>query len=327
MKHLKKDVIRLAATYLAIMMVMSIGFSIVLFTVSSHELGRRPRGAVPDMQLASGSLQQYFDQREQESQEVLALDLVIVNIITFIIGGLLSYMLAERTLRPIEENMAAQMQFVSDASHELRTPLTALRTANEVALRNHKLTLAGAKQVIAENIDDAARLHTLTDSMLGLLHDDDHAQIRERVALTKVIGEALNLVIPQALHKKITIVDAGTHGFVRGDEQRLIQLLTILLDNAIKYSHDGSTITIESLAKGKTTVLSVRDEGIGMDEATAKAIFTRFYRADASRSKIDGYGLGLAIAKKIVDAHGGTIKVESQAGVGTVFRVRLSSAN
>ena len=326
MNYLKNEALRLAATYLTIIMAMSIGFSIVLFATSSQELGRRPRGVAPGMQVAGKSLQQYFDQREQESQAALALDLMKINVVTLVSGGFLSYLLAVRTLRPIEENMSAQLQFVSDASHELRTPLTALRTANEVALRNKKLTLRAARQVISENVNDVARLHKLTDSMLGLLHSDNSLSTNQRVALVSVMKESLNLVTPQALSKNITITDTLHHGFVRGDEQRLIQLFTILLDNAIKYSPAGSTILVGSSVKGKTTTIFVRDEGIGMDEITSRAIFSRFFRADTSRSRTEGYGLGLAIADKIVKSHHGSIYVRSELGIGSTFYVRLQSA-
>ncbi len=327
MKYLKKDVLRLAATYLTIIMVMSIGFSIIFYTVSTRELERRPRGG-PDLMLDSGaSLQQYFDQREQESRAILALDLAIINIIAFIVGGLLSYLLAERTLRPIEENMEAQAQFVSDASHELRTPLTALRTANEVALRNKQLKLADAKKVIAENVEDIARLQSLTDSMLGLIREDHNDVMSERVLLAAVVSDAMNLVVPKALAKDITIEDSGKSLWVRGDQQQLVQLLTILMDNAIKYSPVRSMVHVSVHTKGKMAILTVKDEGVGMSSETQQQIFTRFYRADQSRSVTHGYGLGLSIAKKIVEAHKGTIHVTSQEGSGSIFTVELHLAN
>lgn len=98
----------------------------------------------------------------------------------------------------------AQAQFVSDASHELRTPLTALRASNEVALRNKKLKLADARQVIADNIDDIARLQDLANSMLGLLKDDDAAALQQPVRLDAIVSGAVNMVVTQALAKDIS---------------------------------------------------------------------------------------------------------------------------
>lgn len=325
MNHLKKDTLRLAATYLAIIMVMSIIFSLVLFAVSAHELERRPRVNGPVV-FEERVMQRIFDERARESRSALAINLVIINVVTLVVGGCISYLLAEKTLRPIEDNMAAQLQFVSDASHELRTPLTALRTANEVALRNKSLKLSQAKHVLEENVVDIARLQTLTDSMLGLLRSDTGMQ-KEQVSLAVVINRSINHVAPDAIKKHIRIEDPTGDMSVRGDESQLVQLMTIILDNAIKYSSDNTTITISLTRSSKWTMISIKDQGIGMDSATQQAIFTRFYRADSSRSTTTGYGLGLAIAKKIVDAHQGVITVDSSLGNGSTFTIKLISAN
>lgn len=321
MNYLKHDVLRLAATYLAIIMIMSIGFSFLLFGVSRDELGRRPREFAPDSPFSGNSMQQYFDQREQESRQTLLIDLVLANVGMLLFGGVISYLLAERTLRPIEQNMAAQAQFVSDASHELRTPLTALRTANEVALRSKTLKLKEAKEVIRENVDDISRLQGLADSMLGLLREEQPIQ-RTSVDLATVVADAMNNVAPQALRKHIEIIDEVPRITVRGERQLLGSLVTILLDNSVKYSHSQSVIRVAAQASGQKVQLRVSDEGVGMSRETIANVFTRFYRADSARST-EGYGLGLAIAEKIVHQHGGTIRVESQLGKGTTVTVVL----
>ncbi|MCA9335761.1 MAG: HAMP domain-containing histidine kinase [Candidatus Saccharibacteria bacterium] len=321
MNYLKHDVLRLAATYLAIIMIMSIGFSFLLFGVSRDELGRRPREFGPDSPFSGNSMQQYFDQREQESRQTLLIDLVLANVGMLLFGGVISYLLAERTLRPIEQNMAAQAQFVSDASHELRTPLTALRTANEVALRSKTLKLKEAKEVIRENVDDISRLQGLADSMLGLLREEQPIQ-RTSVDLATVVADAMNNVAPQALRKHIEIIDEVPRITVRGERQLLGSLVTILLDNSVKYSHTPSVIRVAAQASGQKVQLRVSDEGVGMSRETIANVFTRFYRADSARST-EGYGLGLAIAEKIVHQHGGTIRVESQLGKGTTVTVVL----
>ena len=334
MKHLKRDVFRLAGTYLIIIMVMSLGFSIIFYNASIRELDRRPHGLDPSQVSAppqgspttnTSTFQDYLAQRAEESREALLVDLLLVNLMALILGGLLSYVLAERTLQPIEENMEAQSQFVSDASHELRTPLTALRTTNEVALRNKNLKLVDAKKVIAENVDDIARLQDLANSMLGLLRDDDASLFQSVVSLQMVVTESMNMVVNQALAKDIAVEDNVKDMNVRGNQQSLIQLVTILLDNAIKYSDTSSTIHLSSERRGKFTILTVRDEGIGMDAATLNQIFARFYRAEKSRTTT-GYGLGLSIAKKIVSAHGGKITAESTPGEGTTFTISLPNA-
>ena len=113
--------------------------------------------------------------------------------------------------------MAAQSRFVSDASHELRTPLTALLTANEVAARNTKLTLAQAKRVIADNVSDVTRLQTLANSMLGLLKDDDATIAKAPVSLQAVVNRAMNLVVAQAVEKNIAVEDETIELTLLGD--------------------------------------------------------------------------------------------------------------
>lgn len=324
MIYLKKDVLRLAATYLVIIMSMSIVFSTILYAISANELGRRPNGLGPDVRPGASSLQQFFEQREQESRQMLIVNLLFANVVMLGVGALISYVLAERSLRPIEENMTAQAQFVSDASHELRTPLTALRTANEVALRSRTLKLSDAKQVIKENVDDIARLQGLTDSMLGLLKDEAPAAITA-VDLQAVVNDAISMVAPLALTKQLTISNESQQAMARGDHQRFVQLVTILLDNAVKYSAPGTRITITTKELSRRVHLIVQDQGVGMDHTTLQQVFTRFYRADHSRSTV-GYGLGLAIAQKIAHAYHATITVASKPGAGSTFTVSLPKA-
>jgi two-component system sensor histidine kinase CiaH len=325
MKHLKQDVIRLTGTYLAIIMAMSVGFSVIFYSVSMRELDRRPHtislmdiAPDPDTRL---TFNDYLSNRAEEARTSLLVDLILVNLMALISGGILSYLLAQYTLRPIEENMEAQAQFVSDASHELRTPLTALRAANEVALRDKKLKIADARAVIAENIEDITRLQSLADSMLGLLRDDT-AGFQADVSLPDVVSEAMNVVISQAQAKNISVEDATGDTHLYGNARSLTQLLTILLDNAIKYSPEGSAVHVSSEVQGSSLVLTVKDEGVGMDEEAVKHAFTRFYRAEESRST-SGYGLGLSIAKKIAEAHHGKIAIESVVGEGSSFTVTL----
>jgi len=325
MKHLKQDLLRLTGTYLAIIMAMSVGFSVIFYSVSMRELDRRPHAISitdiapdPDTQL---TFNDYLSNRAEEARTSLLVDLVLVNLMALISGGILSYLLAQYTLRPIEENMEAQAQFVSDASHELRTPLTALRTANEVALRDKKLKIADARAVIADNIEDITRLQSLADSMLGLLRDDT-AGFQADVSLPNVVSEAMNMVVSQAQAKNISVEDATGDTMLYGNARSLTQLLTILLDNAIKYSPEGSAVHVASEVQGRSLMLTVQDEGVGMDEEAVKNAFTRFYRAEESRSTA-GYGLGLSIAKKIAEAHHGKISIESTPGEGSKFTVTL----
>ena len=328
MKHLEKATLRLAATYLAIIMVMCVSYSTIFYATSAHQLERRrgPQSQSGPYASFDDTVDSFLSQRESEGKHALLMQLIGVNVMTFIVGALVSYLLAEQTMRPIKENIQAQTQFVSDASHELRTPLTALRTANEVALRQPHISESQAREVIAGTVEDVTRLQALTDSLLDLLKDDNAHVLQYDVNLQTVVGRAMNLVANQAVARDIAVDDNVRPYAVHGNEQSLTQVVTILLDNAIKYSPDGSTISVMTRRHGKAVDISVSDEGIGMSQETQAQIFTRFYRADQARTRqgSTGYGLGLAIAKKIIEAHHGQIFVKSEPGKGTTFTVRLN---
>lgn len=325
----RTDTARLMSTYLCIIMIMSASFSLVLYTTSVNQLERQrpPRigmrysdfdGTTPT------GFREFISERIEEGKQEIARNLVILNLLMLTGGAIISYYLARRSLEPIEAAMEAQTQFVSDASHELRTPLTALRAGNEVALRRSKLTLKEARETIEDNLHEVDRLQQLTDGLLRLLAQNDTPSQTQPVSLQEAVGLALASVAKKATDKRISVEDTTPAITVLGDLTALVQLLTILIDNAVKYSPEDSTISVTAApdSKGNVTI-EVRDQGIGITEADAPHIFSRFYRADCSRSQTEGYGLGLPIAHKLVQAHHGTLSMESTPGQGSVFFVSL----
>jgi two-component system sensor histidine kinase CiaH len=238
---------------------------------------------------------------------------------------LLSYYLARRTLQPIEENMESQAQFVSDASHELRTPLTAMQTMNEVALRRSKLPEADSRDLITKNLEEVVKLRALTDGLLKLARHDDSAIQHTTISLQDIASEAMNRVIILAQPKDITVDDEIADIKVLGDSASLAQAVVILLDNAVKYSPAGTTIHLTSDRRGKLGQLHVRDEGPGIRPYDLRKIFDRFYRADQSRSRhiVEGHGIGLSLAKKIMQQHGGDITAASTVGKGSTFTLKI----
>lgn len=327
---------RLGLSYLAIIMLMSIGFSVVFYIASAHELERpgprmdNPNAIVDDRPrfARDPAFETFLQTRAAEGRHELMKRLIVVNLIALAAGGALSYYLARRTLEPIEENMAAQAQFVSDASHELRTPLTALQTTNEVALRKPKLTEAEARDLLGYNVAEVAKLKALTDGLLKLARPGSHHLVRSPVSLQAVASDAMNALISAAQAKNIAIEDNVPNLKVIGDQQALAQALIIMLDNAIKYSPDKTTIHLTGGQHGKISQISVQDEGQGIDPKDLPHIFDRFYRAEQSRNKIkaDGYGIGLALAKKIVHQHDGEIVAASTPGKGSTFTIKLPAA-
>jgi two-component system sensor histidine kinase CiaH len=324
---------RLANSYLLIIMVLSIAFSAVIYQVSWHEIGRQ----VPppsffgqreeDHRQNDPDYQNYFKQRINEGRGALVERLVILNVGVLVGGAFLSYLLARRTLEPIEDVMHAQSRFVTDASHELRTPLTALLATNEVALRKPKLGAAEARNVIQSNTEELTKLKDLSDGLLSLAVGHGKL-VREPVGLATIVSDAVDTVEPYAAGKQIEIQAKLENLEVVADRMSLTQALVILLDNAIKYSPDKTQVTIETKRKGKAAQLRVIDQGIGIDQADLPHIFDRFYRVDNSRSKqtADGYGIGLSIAQNISLQHQGKLTAESQSGKGSTFTITLPLA-
>lgn len=329
---LKTATARLTLSYLLIIMLMSLVFSFVFYNASYSALSRQlpppnvvQLGIRADFLGNNQSIDEFLRQRVDEGRRELRVRLIGINILILVGGSVFSYYLARRTLKPIEDNMEAQSQFVSDASHELRTPLTALQTTNEVALRKGKISSKDAKDIFEHNIEEVAKLRQLTDSLLNLAKNDGGDPVFAQVDVTDVVTDALNNVINSALEKNITVDDKVPKINIRGDKNRLAQALTIILDNAIKYSPEDSNIHVTAQKNAKHLSVSVEDEGIGIKAVHLPHIFERFYRADSSRSKntAEGFGIGLALAKKIIEQHNGEIIASSTPGKGSIFTLRL----
>jgi heavy metal sensor kinase len=229
----------------------------------------------------------------------------------------------------LDASFERMKQFSADASHELRTPLTVLRTQLETALAS-RTSASEVKKIVAQCLDEAIRMGSILENLL-LLGKDDAGQAgikRERVRLDYLIRDTYDETVVLASQKSIEVrIENSDNVLIWGDKQRLRQMILNLVDNAIKYSHEKSVITL-SLAKhnGQATVV-VRDQGIGIPRSEISRIFDRFYRVDRARSRtLGGSGLGLAIVKWIVEAHGGTIAVKSAVDRGSEFTVSLPVA-
>ena len=220
-----------------------------------------------------------------------------------------------------------QNQFISDASHELKTPLTSLKSAMEVHLRDKRLTLTDAKKLIKENIEDVDKLQSLSEGLLQLAsyQKPNNNTKFEKVSLASIIKRSIKKVKPQAIKREISIKDKSQDFEFEVDRYALTDLLVILLDNAIKYSQKGKSVTVTSKKTDGSILITVSDQGVGIGEQDLPHIFDRFWRADLARSRDEtsGFGLGLSIAKKIAQSHHGDITAESKLGKGSAFIVRL----
>jgi heavy metal sensor kinase len=225
----------------------------------------------------------------------------------------------------LERSFAEVRRFTADASHELRTPLTAIRTEAEVAL-GRPLREADCQLLLGSILEECDRLTRLTDQLLALAREDAAAarQAREPVDLSALARDVAETMRPLAESRGVRLeVKAGDPLVVRGDGPRLRQVLYNILDNAIKYTPEG-TVTLRAGHRGPAAMLTVHDTGIGIAAEHLPRVFDRFYRVDKARSREQGgTGLGLSIAQNIIIAHGGTIELASTPGRGTTCTVTL----
>ena len=329
----KKARLRLTGWYLLIIMVISISFSAFIYRSVSMEFQRRlgvietrlhqrgMRMSPPDNQTLN------FIEDIKEAQKQVFFTLVYTNGVILIISGIAGYFLAGKTLKPIEDAMEDQKRFISDASHELKTPLTAMQTSTEVTLRDKNLKLKDAKHTLKGNLDDIDDLKLLTNNLLELTSYQQNGSnlLFEEVDLKDLVKKTVKKITPLADKKKVKIVTKTEKVAINANKESIKRLISILVDNAIKYTPKNGKISVFVTRKSRYAYVKVKDTGVGIPKKDLPCIFDRFYRSDKSRSKkgSGGYGLGLSIAKRIVDIHKGTIKVDSSPKKGSTFTVKL----
>ena len=320
---------RLTAAYSLIIALVSMLFSLVIYDVSVHQLDASFRGHYMRAQAFDGSMvfSQPFDIESEieQAHNKLRLQLIYLNVFIIAAGAGASYFLARRTLRPIEQSLAAQSRFTADASHELRTPLAAMQTEIEVALRG-QLTETEARELLQSNLEEVAKLRNLSDGLLRLARAHEQSPQLAPVDLTTVAREAAGSLEILAAKKGVSIeVSLPAELMVNGDAGSLRELIIILLDNAIKYGGEDHIVRLGMRARGRYALLSVADQGSGIPVTDLPRIFDRFYRADASRhhAGVGGYGLGLAIARSIAEIHLGDLIATNLPEGGAIFTLKL----
>jgi heavy metal sensor kinase len=229
------------------------------------------------------------------------------------------------TFARLEAAFAHQARFTSDASHELRTPVSVILSQTQTVLSRER-GASEYREALEACQRAAQRMRTLTESLLELARLDagQEPMKREPFDLSRVVRECVELVRPLADQRNIQILCDLSSVECLGDAERLSQVATNLLSNAIQFNRQGGEVRISACNDNGAALLTVTDTGEGIAAEHLPHLFERFYRADPSRSRNQGRtGLGLAICKAIVDAHGGTIEVASQPGAGTTFTVKL----
>ena len=250
---------------------------------------------------------------------------ISVMVVFWIISVAASVYLAKWSRKPILESYEKQKSFVENASHELRTPLAVLQNRLESLFRKPNSTILDNSESIAASLDEVRNMRLLTTNLLNLARRDDglNPEIEDIVPnFIDDIFENYNMIAEDS--GKTFIGKNQTNRTFKSDKTLLKQLMTILFDNAIKYTGDDGEIIFTVKTTDKQLILQVADNGPGIANEDKKKIFDRFYRVDKARTRQSGgFGLGLSLAQQIVHSLKGTIVVKDNTPKGTIFEVKL----
>lgn len=231
----------------------------------------------------------------------------------------------QASTRRLAEAVQAKADFIADASHELRTPLTVLRGNAEAGLAMEQDP--DRREILEDIVSESARMTKLVEDLLLLARSDASSlplqmeDVSVELIVVELAERARVLVGQRGQHLRVAF---GGHGTVNVDIDRLEQAVMALVDNAAKYDEPGSVVRLNTSTWRNECIIDVVDGGAGILPEQVPHIFERFYRIDKARSRrLGGAGLGLPIAKTIVEAHGGRIEAQSQVGVGTTMRIHL----
>jgi Signal transduction histidine kinase len=317
MKLFDKAILKLTAIYSGILLIICLGFSSMIFMIASSGLDHLPtmRSPVADFQDdTAGKFRVMIRERDTEVKRRLLMNLIMVNIFVITSGVVASYFLARLTLKPIKDNMESQKRFVANASHELRTPLTAIAMENEVTLRAKSPTKNELSNQVKSNMEEVKKLQKLTSNLLELSQNE--SVVMKKVDAKKLVDSTITQMQKIAEQKKIVIKNQIKSLKLEANYDMLSEILSIVLDNAIKYSPRNSTVIIKS-KQGKIAVV---DEGPGISSEDINYVFERFYRAEKSHTT-DGYGLGLSIAKHLANQMKMEISAQNNTDKGTTFNI------
>lgn len=251
--------------------------------------------------------------------------IILVMSIFWLISIFASIYLAYWSRKPIVESFEKQKSFVENASHELRTPLAVLQNRLESLFRKPNETILENSEAIASSLEEVRNMRILTTNLLNLARRDDGIDVKKEeigASFFEPIFENYKLIAEEN-GIKFQSFNEVSYKFVT-DKALLKQLITILFDNALKYTAENGNIVILVKTTEKSLLLRVSDNGIGISNSDKERIFDRFYRVDKARTRqIGGFGLGLALAKQIVVTLKGDITVKDNFPQGTIFQVKL----
>lgn len=336
--------LKLTAFYFAVLVVFCLLLTFGVRTFTNYELNR---GDTAQRGIAHRIFEQYFEQAAPDNSPVkspfgdsyfantqeeqadltrqrLNHDFFWMDVGVLAVGALLSYWYAGRTLRPIEQVHEQQKRFTADASHELRTPLASMKLENEVFLRQKHFDETAARELIGSNLEEVDRLEKLATNLLALNHYEQGVVDHSPAVVEELVAAAIAEVHRHKDARKTKFTKDITPAKVDVNRDSIVELLSILLDNAVKYGPASGPVEISGRMEDGRYVLKVRDHGPGIAEADLPHIFERMYRGDKARSsKVSGHGIGLSLARQIAEANEAVLAVDNAEDGGAIFTLTL----
>ncbi len=263
---------------------------------------------------------------ELNSKKNLITTYVISAIAILVLCAFASYFMMQRATKPLGEFVDRHVSFISDASHELRTPLAVVQSKLENIMAHPDATVYDVLEDLSVSLKELSRLNRLTSELLLLTRNDQNLTNlnTEVVNLDKVLEEIIEPFKEIAVIQERNLSYQGMDAIVQIDRDKFRQIMIILIDNAMKYTNIGDSISVLLTCTNSKAIVEVKDTGIGITEETKNRIFERFYREEKARNHENGgNGLGLSIAKTLVEAMNGTIEVEHNEPKGTKFMIQL----
>lgn len=240
--------------------------------------------------------------------------------------GLISYTLAGRTLRPIKESLEAQKRFSANASHDLRTPLSIIMTEGEVALANKTIDQKEYRSMILSVLEEAHVMSALVEDLLLVARSENGSSYTEKntISLSEFLDPLVSRIRKQAEQKQVSVsYTSPEYVQIEANEYLLTRAFQNILQNAINYTSSGGSITVTTKTESTKLRIVITDTGVGIRESELPYIFDRFYKAAHSRNDNSGSGLGLPIAKEIIEQHQGSIVITSVLKKGTTVEILL----
>jgi len=268
----------------------------------------------------------FLTEQQNVLKQLLQTMIITGGLVTLLFGAA-AWLLAGRTIKPSQQAMEKQQTFVANASHELRAPLTLIHAGVELGLR--KATDNEQRELLNDVLVDADYMKKLIEDLLLLSRLDAHSlKIDvEKIHLSEFIPDLTRQMSRLAENQNIVIDNKLTPAIVKADPVRLKQVLLVVLDNALRNSPDGGSIQIESIVQKSNCIITVTDHGQGISKKDLQKVFERFFKADDhSSQEYRGSGLGLSIARGLIEAQKGHINLTSARGKGTTVTITLPLA-